>query len=163
MAALVGRGTSCRLLIAGRGDNGPRLEALRESLGLERHVEFLGYVSEVDKEGLLRKSWINLLTSVKEGWGISNLEAAACGTPTIASDVPGLRDSVVHGQTGFLIPHGDVEILSRRIEELLGDEEKRARLGTGARRFAERFSWDASARAMEKFLQERVVDAPSPS
>ena len=67
------------------------------------------------------------------------------------------------GQTGFLTPHGDVEILSRRIEELLGDEEQRARLGTGARRFAERFGWEASARAMEKFLQERVVDAPSPS
>jgi glycosyltransferase involved in cell wall biosynthesis len=163
VAALVGRGGSCRLLVAGRGNDRPRLEALRESLGLEQHVEFLGYVSEVEKGRLLRKSWINLLTSVKEGWGISNLEAAACGTPTIASDVPGLRDSVVDGETGFLIPHGDVEILSRRIEELLGDEEKRARLGTGARRFAERFSWDASARTMEKFLQERVVDAPSPS
>ena len=163
VAALVGRGTSCRLLVAGRGDDRPRLEALRASLGLERHVEFLGYVSEVEKGELLQKSWINLLTSVKEGWGIANLEAAACGTPTIASDVPGLRDSVVDGQTGFLVPHGNVEILSRRIEELLGDEETRARLGIGARRFAERFGWDASARAMEKFLQERVVEAPSQS
>ena len=125
-------------------------------------MEFLGYVSDGEKAELLRRSWINLLMSVKEGWGISNLEAAACGTPTIASDVPGLRDSVVDGQTGFLVPHGDVEALSQRIEELLGDEETRTRLGTGARRFAEQFGWDASARAMEKFLQERVVDAPSP-
>ena len=162
ISALVGRGMSCRLLVAGRGDDQPRLEALRASLGLENHVEFLGYVSDGEKAELLRKSWINLLMSVKEGWGISNLEAAACGTPTIASDVPGLRDSVVDGQTGFLVPHGDVEALSQRIEELLGDEETRTRLGTGARRFAEGFGWDASARAMEKFLQERVVDAPSP-
>ena len=162
VAALVGRGIPCRLLVAGRGDDLPRLEALRESLGLEQHVEFLGYVSDVEKGELLRKSWINLLTSVKEGWGISNLEAAACGTPTIASDVPGLRDSVMDGQTGLLIPHGDVETLSRRIEELLGDEEKLARLGSGARRFAERFGWDTSAHAMEKFLKERVVDAPRP-
>ena len=162
VAALVGRGIPCRLLVAGRGDDLPRLEALRESLGLEQHVEFLGYVSDVEKGELLRKSWINLLTSVKEGWGISNLEAAACGTPTIASDVPGLRDSVMDGQTGLLIPHGDVETLSRRIEELLGDEEKLARLGSGARRFAERFGWDASAHAMEKFLKERVVDVPRP-
>jgi len=162
VAALVGRGTPCRLLVAGRGDDLPRLKALRDSLGLKQHVEFLGYVSEVEKGELLRKSWINLLTSVKEGWGISNLEAAACGTPTIASDVPGLRDSVVDGQTGLLVPHGDVETLSRRIEELLGDEEKLARLGSGARRFAERFGWDASAHAVEKFLKERVVDVPRP-
>ena len=163
VAVLVRRGTSCRLLVAGRGDDQPRLEALRESLGLRERVEFLGFVSEVEKRDLLRKSWIHLLTSVKEGWGISNLEAAACGTPTIASDVPGLRDSVVHGRTGFLVPHGDVEILSRRIEELLGDEEERTRLGIGARSFAEGFGWDASARAMEEFLSDTLVDAPSPS
>ncbi len=163
VAVLVRRGTSCRLLVAGRGDDQPRLEVLRESLGLREHVEFLGFVSEVQKRDLLRKSWIHLLTSVKEGWGISNLEAAACGTPTIASDVPGLRDSVVHGRTGFLVPHGDVEILSRRIEELLGDEEERTRLGVGARSFAEGFGWDASARAMEEFLSNTLVDAPSPS
>ena len=156
VAVLVRRGTSCRLLVAGRGDDQPRLEVLRESLGLREHVEFLGFVSEVQKRDLLRKSWIHLLTSVKEGWGISNLEAAACGTPTIASDVPGLRDSVVHGRTGFLVPHGDVEILSRRIEELLGDEEERTRLGVGARSFAEGFGWDASARTMEKFLSNTL-------
>ena len=163
VAALVRRGTSCRLLVAGRGDDHPRLEALRESLGLTEQVEFLGFVSEVEKRDLLRKSWIHLLTSVKEGWGISNLEAAACGTPTIASDVPGLRDSVVDGRTGFLVPHGDVEVLSRRIEELLGDEEERTRLGIGARGFAEGFGWDASARAMEGFLSGTLVGAPSPS
>ncbi len=157
VAILVERGTACRLLIAGRGDDQPRLTALRESLGLAEQVEFLGFVSEAEKLVLLRRSWIHLLTSVKEGWGISILEAAACGTPTIASDAPGLRDSVVDGQTGYLVPHGDVEVLSQRIEELLEDEEERLKLGDGARNFAEGFTWDASARAMEHFLQERVV------
>ena len=113
-------------------------------------------MSEAEKADLLRRSWINVITSVKEGWGIGNLEAAACGTPTIASDVPGLRDSVVDGRTGFLVPHGDVEALTQRIEELLGDVEKRTRLGRGARSFAEGFGWDASARTMEQFLQARV-------
>ena len=164
VAALVRRGTSCRLLVAGRGDDQPRLEALRESLGLTEHVDFLGFITEVEKRDLLRKSWIHLLTSANEGWGISNVEAAACGTPTIASDVPGLRDSVLDGETGFLVPHGDVEMLSRRIEELLEDEEKRKRLGVGARSFAEGFGWDASARAMEEFLSDTALgDAPSPS
>ena len=162
VASLVRRGTPCRLLVAGRGDDRPRLDALRESLGVADQVEFLGFVTEAEKGQLLQKSWINTMTSVKEGWGIVNLEAAACGTPTIASDVPGLRDSVVDGQTGFLVPHGDVEALSRRIEELLGDEDQRARLGRGAREFAEGFSWDASARGMERFLRERVVKERGP-
>ena len=152
VAALVRRGISCRLLVAGRGDDQPRLEALRKSLKISEHVDFLGFISDAEKRDLLQKGWIHLFTSANEGWGISNLEAAACGTPTIASDVPGLRDSVVDGQTGFLVPHGDVETLSRRIEDLLGDDEKRKHLGVGARSFAEGFGWDASARAMEAFL-----------
>ncbi len=152
VAALVRRRISCRLLVAGRGDDQPRLEALRKSLNISEHVDFLGFISDAEKRDLLQKGWIHLLTSANEGWGISNLEAAACGTPTIASDVPGLRDSVVDGQTGFLVPHGDVETLSRRIEDLLGDDEKRKRLGVGARSFAEGFGWDVSARAMEAFL-----------
>ncbi len=163
VASLLQRGISCRFLVAGRGDDQPRLEGLRDSLDIMENVEFLGFVSEAEKGELLRKTWINVITSVKEGWGISNLEAAACGTPTVASDVPGLRDSVVDGQTGFLVPHGDVEILSQRIEELLEDEGMRARLGKGARSFAEGFSWDASARSMERFLQERVVKRTTPS
>ena len=163
VASLVRKGVSCRLLVAGRGDDLSRLEALRASLGLEGHVEFLGFVSEAKKRDLFRSSWIHLLTSVKEGWGIANLEAAACGTPTIASDVPGLRDSVVDGRTGFLVPHADVKALAGRIEELLENEDQRVRLGKGARSFAEGFGWDSSARAMEQFLQARVVGASGPS
>ena len=161
VAALVRRGISCRLLVAGRGDDQPRLEALRKSLNISEHVDFLGFISDAEKRDLLQKGWIHLFTSANEGWGISNLEAAACGTPTIASDVPGLRDSVVDGQTGFLVPHGDVETLSRRIEDLLGDDEKRKRLGVGARSFAEGFGWDASARAMEAFLSGTLRSSPA--
>lgn len=161
VAALVRRRISCRLLVAGRGDDQPRLEALRKSLNISEHVDFLGFISDAEKRDLLQKGWIHLFTSANEGWGISNLEAAACGTPTIASDVPGLRDSVVDGQTGFLVPHGDVETLSRRIEDLLGDDEKRKRLGVGARSFAEGFGWDASARAMEAFLSGTLRSSPA--
>jgi glycosyltransferase involved in cell wall biosynthesis len=67
----------------------------------------------------------------------------------------------VDGQTGFLVPHGDVETLSWRIEDLLGDDEKRKRLGVGARSFAEGFGWDASARAMEAFLSGTLRSSPA--
>ena len=106
----------------------------------------------------LRKGWFHLLTSPKGGWGIANLEAAACGTPTVSSDSPGLRDSVVHGETGYLVPHGSVERLADRMSELLADAALRARMGEAARSFAEGFSWDASAAAMERFLQRRVAE-----
>ena len=157
VATLAGRGVPCRLLVAGHGDHRDRLESLRGTLDLENRVEFLGFVSEEKKLDLLRRSWIHVLTSPKEGWGIANLEAAACGTPTVASDSPGLHDSVVHGRTGYLVPHGHVGGLADRIEELLKDTELRTLMGTEGRAFAERFSWDESARLMEQFLAARVA------
>ncbi len=158
VATLVERGVPCRLLIAGQGDHRDHLEALRSTLRLEDRVEFLGFVSSEEKLELLRRSWIHVLASPKEGWGIANLEAAACGTPTVASDSPGLRDSVVDGHTGYLVPHGNVSGLADRITELLDSEELRARMGIEGREFAERFSWDASARVMEQFLEARVAE-----
>ena len=156
VARLRERGTACRLLVAGRGDRREPLEELRARLGLEDAVDFLGFVSEERKLELLRRSWVHALTSVKEGWGISNLEAAACGTPTVASDVPGLRDSVRDGETGYLVPHGDVDALTDRLDHLLRDHETRADLGDRARRFAEGFSWDSVARRWETYLERRL-------
>jgi len=146
-AELVRRGVPFRLIIAGRGDDAPRLEALRNELKLQNVVELVGFVPEDVKRDLFRRSWVHLLTSPKEGWGITNIEAAACGTPTVASDSPGLRDSVVDGETGFLVPHGDVDALADRLQHLIEDPVLRERLSTGARRFAERFSWDRAAAA----------------
>jgi glycosyltransferase involved in cell wall biosynthesis len=108
---------------------------------------------------LLRRSWANVLTSPNEGWGIANLEAAACGTASVASDAPGLRDSVVDGTTGYLVPHGDVGRLAQRLAGLLQDPDQRDRLGRDARVFAERFSWDSSALATEAFLRRLVTDS----
>jgi glycosyltransferase involved in cell wall biosynthesis len=96
---------------------------------------------------------VHVLASPKEGWGIANLEAAACGTPTVASDSPGLRDSVQHGRTGFLVPHGDVAALADRIRALLENPAERERMGREARAFAETFSWDASAERMLEVLR----------
>ena len=132
------------------------MERRTSELGLGDRVEFLGFVSEERKVELLRRSWIHVLTSAKEGWGISNLEAAACATPTVASDVEGLRESVIQGETGLLVPHEDVDALVGALVSLLDEPETRARMGVAARRFAEAYSWDASARRVEQVLR-RVV------
>ncbi len=155
MARLAEAGIPARLLIAGKGDNEPALRAEAARLGLgEDRVRFLGFVSDEEKLDLFRRSWVHLLTSPKEGWGIANLEAAACGTPTVASDAPGLRDSVVDGTTGYLVPHGDEEALVRRISHLLNDGDMRRRMGREARAFAETLSWDRAADRMEGWLGE---------
>ena len=98
----IARVPAARLVIAGRGDDEPRLRAEVERLGVEDRVEFAGFVTEDRKRELLRSCWANVLASPKEGWGITNMEAGACGTPAIASDSPGLRESVVHERTGLL-------------------------------------------------------------
>ena len=147
-------GCEARLLVAGRGDHLEAMTNLAGRLGVADAVEFLGFVSEERKRELLRRSWVHVLTSPKEGWGISNLEAAACGTPTVASDSPGLRESVVHGRTGYLVPHGDVEILADRLRQLLEDGPEREVMGELARDFAARFSWDATAERMLDILGE---------
>ena len=156
VAELRARGVAARLLVAGKGDHLDALRALAAELGVADRVDFLGFVDEARKLDLFRRAWVHALTSPNEGWGISNLEAAACGTPTVSSDAPGLRESVVDGRTGFLVPHGDVATLADRIGVILADPQLRERLGRGARSFAEGFSWRASAEAMESFLV-RVV------
>jgi len=142
--------------VAGTGPARAELEARAGELGLEDLVHFHGFVSEERKVELYRRSWVHVLTSVKEGWGISNIEAAGCGTPTVASDAPGVRESVVPGETGLLVPHGDVPALATAIADLLDDPERLRTLSEGARAYARGFSWDATARGVERVLR-RVV------
>lgn len=159
VARLAVEGIDVELLVGGDGDQAEPLRAVARRLGVNERVDFLGFVGEEHKRDLLREAWVHVLTSPKEGWGISNLEAAACGTPSVASDAPGLRESVVAGRTGLLVPHGDVAALTQALRTLLTDAPLRERMSREARRFAEGFSWDASAAAVEACLR-RVV-APS--
>jgi glycosyltransferase involved in cell wall biosynthesis len=147
--------------VAGNGDARPELEALARELGLEGAVRFHGFVTEAEKIRLLRSTWANVFPSPKEGWGITVVEAAACGTPSIASDSPGLRDSVRHGQSGFLVPHGDVAALAARMTELASDAQLVTRLGLAGRRFAEQLTWDAAAAETEEHLTQ-IIERSAP-
>ncbi len=146
-----------RLDIAGTGDYRSELEQLTARLGQAEAVTFHGFVSEARKIALLRGAWANLFPSPKEGWGITVVEAAACGTPSLASDSPGLRDSVRHMETGYLVPHGDVDALAARMLELAADPELVARLGEAARRFAVRLTWERTANETEHHLRDIIA------
>jgi glycosyltransferase involved in cell wall biosynthesis len=154
---LLDRGVDAELRIGGDGDQLPALRGEAARLGLGERVRFLGFITHEEKLTELRRAWLHVLTSPKEGWGIANLEAAACATPTVASDAPGLRESVVDGETGLLVPHGDVDALTEAIGGLIDDHARREAMGRAARRYAERFSWDASADALERLLGEVVA------
>lgn len=159
IAAVRAEGMDVRLKIAGRGDDRDRLERIVGRLGLGEEVQFLGFVSEDEKRTLLRRAWSLVFPSAKEGWGIANVEAAACGTPAIASDSPGLRESVRDGQTGILVPHGDVRALAEAMKSLALAPAQVERLGRAARRFAETLSWDRAADLTESHLLETLHSA----
>lgn len=161
VARLAAEGSEVELLVGGVGDQLGALRTLASQRGVAHRVSFLGFVTDEEKRRLLRDTWVHVLTSPKEGWGISNLEAAACGTPTVASDSPGLRESVIDGETGLLVPHGDVPALCEALGALLADADRRREMGRKARTFAEGFSWDASADAFEKTLRRVVAGSGS--
>ncbi len=148
--------TGATLEIAGTGDYRDHLEKLARTLGISSRVRFLGYVSEEEKRDLLRRAWASVYASPKEGWGLTNLETQACGTAVVASDSPGLRESIIDGETGILVPHGNTVALASALARIADSPGKANALGIAGRRFAERFTWDRSADHTIQHLKEVV-------
>ena len=151
---------SATLEIAGAGDYRPALVRLATSLDLGTRVRFLGRIDEAAKLALLRRAWALVFASPKEGWGITNLEAAACGTPVVASNSPGIRESVRDGETGFLVPHGDTKAMATAMAQLARDAALVTRLGMQARRFAETFTWERAAEETHQHLERVRTSSP---
>jgi glycosyltransferase involved in cell wall biosynthesis len=147
---------SATLEIAGAGDYRPALEALARSLDLGGRVRFLGFISEAEKLALLRRAWAVALASPKEGWGLTNVEAEACGTPVVASNSPGIRESVRDGETGFLVRHGDIEALATAFRRLSASRDLVSSMGMRARAFAETFTWTRAADQTEAHLMDAI-------
>jgi glycosyltransferase involved in cell wall biosynthesis len=141
---------SARLVIAGDGSFKSNLDRFIRAEGLGGRVEVKGRVGEAEKVRLLQEAWLLLQTSVKEGFCLTVLEANACGTPCVAYNVAGLRDSVRDGVTGLLVPDGDVEALAEAIIRVLSDDGLREELSRNALEWARSFSWDKTA---EEFLK----------
>jgi len=144
---------TAQLIIAGRAD--PRyLRKLLEkaaSLGLQR-ASFYTNISEEEKLRLLAEAKIMVYTSTREGWGRGVYEAAACHTPTIAYNVPGLREAVKPGETGLLVEPGDTQQLADRILGLLSEERRRTLLASRAREIALLYTWSNTVDVIESLL-----------
>ena len=136
--------------------DGPLMEQCQQQaarLGIRDRVRFLG--ERTDVPALLAGSQIFVLTSNWEGFPISVLEAMRAGLPVIASDVGGTGEAVQEGETGFLIPRGDLETLESRMLRLIEDPVLRARMGSKGRdRFAQYFTFELMAQKTEAVYRE---------
>ncbi|HVE69061.1 MAG TPA: glycosyltransferase [Solirubrobacteraceae bacterium] len=132
-----------RLEIAGDGDHRPALEAEIERRGLGERVTMHGFVDEERKVELYGRAWVALTASSAEGWCLTVMEAAACGTPSVALRVGGLPEAIVDGRTGFLAD--SVDELAERVGETVADGALRERLGDAALERARTFTWERTA------------------
>ncbi len=155
-AALGARGVRAQLWIAGDGPERGALAAQVRQLGLAEQVRFLGRRDDVGD--LLAACDIFVLPSRREGLGVAALEAMAAGRPVVASAVGGLRDAVVDGRTGVLVPPEDPAALAAALERLTGDLALRTHLGAaGPQRIAEGFLPEQMVAAYERLYRE-VLD-----
>ncbi|MCD4849760.1 glycosyltransferase family 4 protein [Arthrobacter sp. AK01] len=144
-----------RLEIMGDGPERPRLQQLAMDLGLDDIVTFHGYQPNHVRNSLLNRAWLTVSTSASEGWGCSVIEAAAWGVPCLALRVPGIRDSVVHGSTGWLVDTA-AEFGPALVAALETLSEQREAGGMSARcqDWARCFTWDRSAALLAGVLME---------
>lgn len=146
-----------RLVVAGSGNWERALREHVRATGAQGCVEFAGRVTEDEKVALYRRAWAMVMTSPKEGWGLTCLEAQACGTPVIASDSPGLREAVRDGRTGILVPHADRARLVEAIDGFLRDAARREELSRGALAFADTFSWERCANETMELIETELA------
>ena len=125
-------------------------------LGVKRDVRFVGRVDDV--ADLLRGVDLFLLPSETESFGLAALEAMACGVPVIASDVGGLPEVVVQGESGFLAPVGDVTTMTERAIDMLQDPVRHAALRQGAVTRAREFSVDKVVPQYERLYEDVLRD-----
>jgi glycosyltransferase involved in cell wall biosynthesis len=151
-----------RLRVIGEGWWREELEAAAQRLGVADRTTFTGFVDEDVKEDLLARSWLMLAPSVKEGWGLMVVEAAAHGVPSIAyRHAGGLAESIDDGRTGLLVE--DLESLIETTRKLLTDHAHRTVLGNAARDYVARFSWRTASTSMHLLLRRAAGRLPATS
>jgi glycosyltransferase involved in cell wall biosynthesis len=143
-----------RLDIVGSGPQREELEALVGAEGASGWITFIGQVAHHDLVALYQRAWVVASASLAEGWGLTLTEAAACGTPAVATDINGHRSSVVDGVTGVLSP---LDSLGDALADVLLDDRRRDDLAAAALARAGTLTWDESARGILAVLHGQVV------
>jgi glycosyltransferase involved in cell wall biosynthesis len=149
-----------RVRIVGDGWWSPRLQTEAARLGVADIVDFLGHVDESTKHSELAAAWVNAVPSLKEGWGLTVMEAAAYAVPTIAyRSGGGLAESVVDGVTGILVEDSE-EQFAAALRRVIVDESERGRLGEGAEARSHDYSWSRSTESFAVLLRHAAYGLP---
>ncbi len=166
-ALLVDRVPNLELLVIGKGPDRERLEKLARRLGLEGRTRFTGFVADRERDALLAGSRVCAFPSEKEGWGLTVIEANALGTPVVARDAPGLRDSICHRETGLLVDaapatassHDDDEAhrYADAIGSLFAEDEAARTMRRACLAWSKRFDWDRAASDMEAAIERALT------
>ncbi len=145
------------LIMAGRGQLRQRLETLADELGVADRVRFCGFVQHDELPNLIRSFDILVNCSRLESFGVSLLEASACGVPVVATRVGGVPEVCRDGETGFLVDC-DAEAIAQAIIRLASDEELRERMTRAARQFVlQHYVWDNNVDTMLSLMQSLVA------
>lgn len=161
-AAVVARRThpGLQLVIVGEGPLRPVLEARIAQHGAQDWITLSGRLERNELVAMYQRAWLVASASLAEGWGLTLTEAAACGTPCVATDISGHRSSVVDGVTGVLAP---LDRLGDVLAEVLGDDARRDRLAAAALDRARTLTWDASALGLLTALHTEVTASTAAS
>ncbi len=160
MQRLAARFPDAEIVVIGRGPAKEELEVLARDLGLGDRTRFTGFVSNEERDRLLAEARVCVFPSEKEGWGLTVIEANATGTPVVATDADGLRDSVRDGETGYLVPDEDVDAFADRIARVLEDDALATRMSAAALEWSKRFDWERAADDMATAIERTRAEAP---
>ncbi len=140
---------TARLVIIGDGPELPNLKNLAARLGLVESVDFTGRVETEKMVEILNRCHLFMNASPKEGWGLTVVEANACGVPVVGSNRPGLKDSILENKTGFLAEYGNVDEFAEKGLQLLTDPGMWARFSEAGLEWARSLTWERTASEME--------------
>lgn len=150
-----------KMFVMGRGPDEKRLRKLSSRMGLDDSVTFTGHLPWNELVQLLHKATVFLNPSPKEGWGLTVIEANCCGVPVVASNRPGLRDSVSDGNTGTLVPYGNPGAMADAALEIIQNHTKFDSYSAAAKQWSEQFSWVKCADESLALFKKVVAEARS--
>jgi len=161
MPRVVARFPGVRLLLVGT-DEPPdgEFHEMARRLGVAEHVDFGGQMPREALREMYADADVLVAPSLAEGHPLAPVEALACGTPVVGSDIPGLNETVTDGANGLLVPPGDAASLAEALCRVLGDEALLDRLSRAARPSVERYAWGPRIRELAE-IHERLAARPT--